>query len=105
MIRLPGKQQDTVKFYHDGNIYYQDKRGSGTIFRCSAKNKNCQATIYVETLSDLENQEIIVNGPHTDAADHFYILKLQFSDELRLFARTTFDDLKAIFDNVKAKNE
>ena len=37
MRRLPGKQNETAKYYYDDYIYYVDKRSSGTIFRCAKK--------------------------------------------------------------------
>lgn len=106
MQMLRGKQHNTVRYYHNGHIYYRDPRGHGTIFRCYKKDTNlqCGAVAYVNSLHDLQNQPVTVAGPHEDEEDHFIPLREKFAAEIREEA-LTWDDPKEIFDRIKAKPE
>lgn len=102
MIRLRGKQKRTARYYFDGYTYYHDDRGSSTIFRCSDRNSiGCRARIYVEHFNNLDNPEVI--DVHNHDGDDLVLLKEEFKNELETLARTTFDDLKVIFDTVLRK--
>ena len=106
MHRLQGKQNNTAKYYYDGYIYYIDKRGDGTILRCARRNAaGCKATIYLEHVNRLMNdQHTVVNG-HNHEADHLTLLKERFTAELEERASDPQEDLIRIFNNVLQKDE
>ncbi|XP_031776775.1 uncharacterized protein LOC116415759 isoform X1 [Nasonia vitripennis] len=104
MIRLRGKQSNTAKYYFDGHIYYHDGRGSSTIFRCKEKNcSGCVARVYVEHFNNLDHPEVVYE--HNHDRDDNVLLKEDFKEELEMLARTTFDDVRDIFDTVRRKEQ
>ena len=85
MRRLSGKQNETVKFYYNDHIYYADKRRYGIIYRCAKKNAlGCIATIYLQHVNDVNNDEHIVINQHNHKGDPLYIFKYEFSEEMEL---------------------
>ena len=104
MLRIPGKQGNTSKYFYRSYSYYLDPRGSGTIFRYCAKNSlACSARIYVNNINDLpEILEVV--GDHNHDGDSNLYLKHQFLMELENLASSTFDDLKAIYDRVRIQD-
>ena len=109
MLRIHGKHLNSAKYFHEGHLYYLDSRGSGTIFRCCAKNSlACPAKIYADNVNNLlhlDDRDIQVVGIHNHEGDPMYILKQEFLQELEQQASTTFEDLKLIYDRVKLKPE
>ena len=104
MIRLLGRQENSVRYFFDRYCYYHDRRVGGNIFRCVKRNLwNCPARIYVEDLENLENEEIRDTYYHNHLGDNLLLLKEEFLQELLTLARSTFDDLYAIYDSVKRK--
>lgn len=103
---LRGKQLNTVRYFHNGHIYWRDSRGHGTIFRCHMKDARppCDAVAYVNALHDLEHQPVTLAGSHYHPEDHFIPLREKFTAEIKEQA-LTWDDPKEIFDRVRAKEE
>lgn len=106
MIRLRGKRNESTKYFYNGYIYYLDNRGSRTIFRCSRKNDySCRATIYVESLNNLEHQNHVVVNDHNHPGKPYFLLEEQFSAELEEKARAPDNDFINIFNAVVQKEE
>lgn len=101
---IQGKQKDSTIYYHDGHVYYLDNRAS-PILRCKFKKNFCPAAIYLTSIRNVERQEIQVFGEHIEASDYLFSLRHQFTEEVEILARTTFDDLKTLYDRVKSKEE
>lgn len=69
MIRLRGKHRNSARYYFDGHVYYNDGRGTSTIFRCASKNTtSCRAKIYVEDFHNLDEPNVV--GQHNHDGDH-----------------------------------
>ena len=103
MIRFPGKQSNTYKYYFDGYIYYADSRNQ-LIFRCGERNRGCQAALY----SDNFNSEVAnINpvGNHNHMAEPDLLIKMRFLGELLDSMRTTFEDPKTIFESTLNNQE
>ncbi|OXU21115.1 hypothetical protein TSAR_009587 [Trichomalopsis sarcophagae] len=108
MIRLPGKQANTTLYIHNGYSYHRDPRGAGLIFRCAIRGtSDCSATIYVQTLQNLEHQEIYVSGEHNHGPDPLLLLRKRFDTALKARARerATVDEPKDVYDHVAALPE
>lgn len=104
--KLDGKQGGTFTYYYSGHLYHHDKRGAGLIFRCKYKGAagvECKASMSVDSLVNLENRIPQLNGIHDEPADHLYLLKRSFDEEVKLLSRTTFLPLRQIFDQVTSQ--
>lgn len=106
MFRFKGKHEGSFVYWYNGYTYYLDNRNKRyPILRCSFKREGCKAVIYLESSAEIMDQNIIVTGQHTDFPDDLYPLRREFKDELQVLARSTFDDLKQIYDVVKSKEK
>lgn len=107
MQRLTGKHEYSVKYFFDGYLYYRDNRSSGTILRCVKKNViGCRARIYFDNVeSILRNEQIIVREAHIHEKDDLFPLRYRFTEELKELSRSTFEELKKIYDVTKSKDE
>lgn len=106
MIRLPGKHENSARYYYDGHVYYNDPRGAGTTFRCSKRNQlGCPAIICVDNFNDWINEEHRVINDHFDPGDPLYVLKDRFSEELKLLAREPEESFMDIYNTVLDKEE
>ena len=103
MIRLPGKQHNTFKYYYDGHLYHCDSRNP-MIFRCSDRNRGCQVTLYSNNVIP---EDAVINcvGHHNHLAEPHSLLKLRFLRELLEAAKNTFEDPKNIFETTLRKDE
>ena len=105
MQRLRGKHQYSARYFFDGFCYYVDNR-SRTIFRCCLRNETgCRAKIYIQDFDNLENEMIEVVGAHNHEGDRLLPIREAFLLELEILSRTTFDDLRAIYDTIKKREE
>lgn len=106
MQRIARKYENSCKYFYNNHVYYLDRRGSSGILRCSHKNTLfCTAKIYFQHHINLIGQNHTVVGEHNHDGDPLYLTNLQFTEEVLVLARTTFDDLKLIYDTIKRKPE
>ena len=104
MIRLPGRQTDTARYFYQGHVYYWDGRNDGRILRCKKRNAlGCSAVAVVNSIDDLGT--VHTEGNHLEDADMLILLREEFKSEVMNLARTTWQDLKAIFDETKIKEK
>lgn len=105
MYRLPGKQQYSTKYFYNGYVYYNDKRSENTIFRCANKNDLlCTAKVYVDNFGT-ENETHEVAGNHSHPSDPLFLLKHQFSEELKRAAVDPAQSFIRIYETVIQKEE
>ncbi|OXU16371.1 hypothetical protein TSAR_012142 [Trichomalopsis sarcophagae] len=103
MFRIPGKQNNTVRYIHDMYTYYQDRRGEGLTFRCATRYRtDCSSVIYLQNLHNLQEQQITVTGEHDHPGDPSLLLKAQFDITIKERARerAAVDKPKQVFDYV-----
>lgn len=106
MFRVRGKHEGSYIYVYDGYKYYLDNRNARyPVLRCSQRKGGCDAVIYIDSSKDIFNQDIEVQGMHMDDQDDLFVLRHKFTEEVKTFCRSTFDDLKQIYDFVKAKPE
>ena len=106
MLRLPGKQLYSCRYYYNGHTYHLDSRNSGTIFRCVKKNEyNCSAKIYVQSTENLAVDDMVLVGNHNHEGDNLLPLKEQLQRELEDQAGSTFEDLKSLYDRIIQREE
>ena len=103
MQRLAGRHANSVRYYYGGHVYHLDSRGGGAIFRCASRNSlSCSTRIYAENHEEIENALLeVAEDLHNHPGDELFLIKEQFWQELQLLARTTFTDLRVIYDMVK----
>ena len=100
MLRLPGKHNNSIRYFYGGFVYHRDSRGAGLIFRCATRARTeCPAVVYVQSLNNLEGQRPDVIGVHSDAADEFLYLREKFNIALKgaVTERATRDEPQIIF--------
>lgn len=106
MLRFPGKQKDSNKYFHNGYVYYIDTRNNSYSFRCKEKNGNgCTGRAYVGSLLNLETATVSLAGQHNHDPDPYLLLREEFDEEVLTLATTTFDTLKDLYDKTYAKEK
>ena len=108
MLRLPGKYNNTVRYFFDGYIFHRDARGAGLTFRCATRGvSDCTAVIYVNSLVDIEQQEINLINAHYHPGNALLYLEEKFKIDIKNTAleRASEYEPKDIFDLVIGKDE
>ena len=108
MLRLPGKQNNSVRYFFDGYAYHRDARGAGMTFRCATRaTTDCPGVVYVQSLINLDCQQLQVATPHNHESTPLLFLEEKFKQEVkeRATERAAEDDPKDIYDFVLAKDE
>ena len=105
MIRLPGKRENSARYFLNGHVYYWDNRHGGYTMRCSQKNpRGCTAIAIINSIEDLST--VYTHGVHLEDPDHLLLLREKFDEEVINSAKTDQKtDLKILFDTVRNKNE
>ena len=113
MIRLPGKAPNTWKYLFNSNRYYvHDRNDYGYTLKCAGKRHGCEVGIHLESMDNLEQQNIreyggIPDGTHNhgDYEHPHAHLEFEFKTEVCHQARTTFRDSEEIYNAEKVKQK